>query len=619
MSGLWHTLHWREPLNLWFSLLPLAIYVVQRIRNRRDLNQYADAHLHAWVVVAGNQTLWQQFFSRNTAYVMGWLLCVAALAGPRIAVEIPEGTQRNGLDVMVVVDTSRSMHASDVQPNRLRRAQIELHTFLGRAAGNRAGLIVYAAKPHLFAPLTYDYHALSYYLDLIDGLMMPTHGSDAEAALALAQHELHGSAAKGVVLWLTDGDFSGISATQKSALEKRVQEIASTGQHLYILGLGTEEGEPLRDATGKWLEYELQAVVSRMDARYLARLAAMGDGVFSKLSDTDYEWDRLYDRGMMTQTQLALNAEQARHVIWKEYYPWPLLPGLALLLVAVTPYRLTFKRHGATLALVVFLVMILAPYKPGQAASLGDERAAYAAFVRQDFIAAAQLYNDVPGYAGRFGEAVSLYRHGDFSNAVRQFGQAALQAETDVQRQRALFDLGDSYFRLGDYQSATEVFKDVLRYNPRDTNASQNLQYSELLQRLVRERTGEDASLMRQGRGARSARAASGMEIHEHTSISLGDPDQKPTESKPTVIPSNENDTSIQSLVNKGVEHVQLAAEGKVTVQDYHRLQTLSYVKSQLSRIEEARVRVFQRLFEMEEGFPAPLDETQSIPGVVPW
>jgi Ca-activated chloride channel family protein len=111
-------------------------------------------------------------------------------AGPRIADKPMNAQNEIVLDVMLVVDLSQSMRATDIKPSRMRRATLEVYEFLSLAKNTRVGITVYAGRPHLFVPLTDDFSALKFYLKSLDSLQLPTLGGDASAALAFAQKEL---------------------------------------------------------------------------------------------------------------------------------------------------------------------------------------------------------------------------------------------------------------------------------------------------------------------------------------------------------------------------------------------------------------------------------------------
>ncbi|WP_308873154.1 vWA domain-containing protein [Thiothrix subterranea] len=251
-------------------------------------------------------------------------------SGPRIPQTQPDDLRPAQFDVLVVLDISRSMQATDIAPNRLQRAALELHEFLGLAQGSRVGIVVYGARPHLFAPLTNDANAVRFYLQHLESLVLPTHGTDHAAALEFAQQELAAreQALPAAVLWMTDGD---IPADQHAALQTRVQTLQTAGIPLYSLGVGTEDGEAIPLPGGKWLEHDGQAVRSRLDSTLLQSLTAQADGAYSAVKDDASDWKTLYTNGIAQ----AFPATSSDAQQWRELYVWALLLGMVCAWLAI--------------------------------------------------------------------------------------------------------------------------------------------------------------------------------------------------------------------------------------------------------------------------------------------
>ncbi|MEE9352599.1 MAG: VWA domain-containing protein, partial [Thiotrichaceae bacterium] len=190
------SLDWRQPLWLLLALQPLFLWLVLRWLQKYKQTQFADSHLLPWIKVKQKQKLGKTLFSRDVAYGLAWVLLALSLAGPRVPDDQQLGSNNGNevlVDIMMVIDLSRSMHAIDIIPSRIRRASLEAYELLSLVKNTRMGIVVYAARPHLFVPLTTDKSALKFYLQDLDSLQLPTKGSDANAALAFAKKELQAS------------------------------------------------------------------------------------------------------------------------------------------------------------------------------------------------------------------------------------------------------------------------------------------------------------------------------------------------------------------------------------------------------------------------------------------
>lgn len=327
---LWQTLHWRGPLWLLLALFPLLLAAWSYFQQHRQAQTYAAPHLLPWVQVTTSQHGWRKWLSPQTLWGVAWVLFAISLAEPRIPQTQPDDLRTAQFDVLVVLDISRSMQATDLAPNRLQRAALELHEFLSLAQGSRIGIVVYGARPHLFAPLTNDANAVRFYLQHLETLVLPTLGTDHAAALDFAQQELAAreQALPAAVLWITDGD---IPTDQHAALQTRVQALQTAGIPLYNLGVGTEDGEAIPLPGGKWLEHDGQAVRSRLDSALLQSLKVQSGGAYSAVKDDASDWKTLYTHGIAKAFPVAASDAQQ----WRELYVRTLLLGMVCLWLAI--------------------------------------------------------------------------------------------------------------------------------------------------------------------------------------------------------------------------------------------------------------------------------------------
>jgi Ca-activated chloride channel family protein len=626
-AALLTNLEWRQPLWLVLAAQPLVIMLIRYLLTRHAPS-FVDQHLRPWVIRQPKQGKTGWLFSRNNIYFLAWILFAVAAAGPRVPLDVPGDELRDGTDTMVVLDLSRSMTANDVEPNRIKRARIELHQLLRRLLpGDRVGLIVYAGRPHVLTPLTYDKNALSYYLNTIHTRLLPTEGSNMEAALALAREQLStsGRTAKAVLL-VTDGATRAEHAASQDKSAQTLAALKQDGTPVYVLGVGTVEGASIALAEGGWLNYEGRAVVTHLDEHYLRRLAQTGNGNYANVSDDDYDWSVLYDQGIATLAPHTIETKNTGRVKWREYYPWALVPAVLLLFWIFNPVRLGKQNHQhnfTALYLLPILAIALAPSDYVQAADnpVHVQRNAFAAYQAGDYPAARVLYEQLPGYAGRFGEGVSAYRSGDIPLAIRQFSEAVLVAHNDAERSKALHNLGNSYFQLGDYLFATEVYRDALLYQPDSTGAKKNLQFAQLLLNAVSDRLVELAKRRRGGRGPQQ-RILKDQTI-ENESLAVDETEQQ--KRPPTELPRlpETNTTDIADLVTRGLQYAQQTGQVEITASGQIKWQqhapSAVIARSQMMMIDEHPAQLWKRLFEMEEGFPAPLEEPRNLPGVLPW
>ncbi len=262
---------------------------------------------------------------RRTALRVLALLCIGlALTRPQWGYKMEEVRHR-GLDILVVLDTSKSMLAADIRPNRLQQAQWAVRDFVRHLKGDRIGLIAFAGSSFLQCPVTVDYAAFTMMLDDLYAGIIPRGGTAIAQALETAadSFEKHSEADK-VVILITDGeDHVG------DPLEM-VNNLKSENIRLFSIGVGTPEGELIPAQGGGYVKDEQGRVVkSTINETLLEQLARETGGFYVRSAPGDFGLDRIYKLGI---SGLQRDEQETRLAkVYEERFGW--FAGTALLLL----------------------------------------------------------------------------------------------------------------------------------------------------------------------------------------------------------------------------------------------------------------------------------------------
>jgi Ca-activated chloride channel family protein len=311
---------------LWFIPV-LGIFILWSHRRRRlRLERFVSSELAPQL--AGE-------FSRGKAYLRSLLLLgfflfgILALARPQWGVKVEE-MRRQGVDIMLALDTSFSMNAEDVAPTRLEKAKSAIKSLLTKLRGDRIGLVSFAGSAIVHCPLTLDYGAVNLFLDIANTSIIPEPGTSIAAAIETATGAFIAQERKyKVLIILTDGeDLEG-------QVDAAVEEAKDGGVIIYTLGVGTPEGRPIpeRDEKGNIIGYRKDSdgkvVVSRLDERSLSRIADNTGGRYFRATTSESELDELYEEvSGMEQKEL----ESRLYQNFEDQYQYPL--ALAILCLA---------------------------------------------------------------------------------------------------------------------------------------------------------------------------------------------------------------------------------------------------------------------------------------------
>src|SRR6202043_689081 len=186
--------------------------------------------------------------------------------------------KRKGLDLLIAVDTSRSMLSDDVQPNRIERVKLAIQDLINELQGDRVGLIAFAGRAFLQAPLTIDYDAVVEAINDLDTKTIPEGGTNISDAIALAART-YGKSAVGnrALVIFTDGEELSGDAV------KAAKAAADAGIRIFTVGVGTPQGSlipvPNEDGGTSFVKDSSgQVVKSKLDDKRLREIAEATGG-----------------------------------------------------------------------------------------------------------------------------------------------------------------------------------------------------------------------------------------------------------------------------------------------------------------------------------------------------
>jgi len=636
----------REPLWLVIILIPACLWLLSLLLRSRRSDQYADSKLKQWV--ATTHSIEQQHRYYQLIFTqLAWIAFAVALAGPRLPEKINDDSHEYFQEVMLLVDLSLSMSARDSLPSRIERAKLEAFDLISRMQNVRLGIVVYAARPHLLTPPTYDKQALRHYLTPLRTQLLPTEGSQTLDAISFAAKQFISTTKlpRSIIL-ISDGESSEEVSDYNQKLDHLTTQLKEHDIQLYALGVGTQQGAALLSSHSGWLEDNQQAVVSKLNRKELVELANIFNGIYSDVRDDDSDWIKIYDQGIALKYPGKSEQQINDLVLWREYYSIFVLIGIVLMFIGQIPVKLfpeilkhikpsslltkysSYKKppyqtntRVSLLLISGLLVTFLASQSDLLHATETDElyNSAYQQLQIGEWQQARDNFAKIPGYQARFAEGVAAYQLEQYKLAITIFIQATLDANTNQQRTNSIFNLANSYFKLAQYQQAESLYLDVLRYQPDHQSALVNLSYASTL--LAKQKADQlalknSAKAKRAGSGPRAANAPVNMDI-SNSQVSLGDSESN------TQNTSNQADKTFTTAnSNLGLEDSAPASNRIDAIEDSnwsYDISDLSVLQQKAPRIQTDEAILWQRLFEVEENYEAAQEKPNVLPGVKPW
>jgi len=314
----------------WISVIVLALFFLWAFVTRKKvLRRFADDHL------IDDLTSSVHLRIRKIKIVLlcvGLFFLIFSLSRPQWGFHWEE-VKRRGLDIVIAIDTSNSMLAEDVKPNRLERSKLAVKDLIKKLTGDRIGLIAFSGSAFLQCPLTVDYNGFMLSLDALTTDTIPHGSTSLASAIAEGIRSFKEGAKKyRVLVIITDGeDHTG-------GVMRLVEDAKKEGIKIFCVGIGTKEGEliPLTDKNGKktFLKDMNGAVVkSRLDEKTLQEIALATGGSYVRATGAEFGLELIYEEKLSKMEKRELESKMSKQ--YEERYQWFLLVGLLLLGIEV--------------------------------------------------------------------------------------------------------------------------------------------------------------------------------------------------------------------------------------------------------------------------------------------
>lgn len=403
-----------------------------------------------------------------------WLLAVllvfTAVARPQKGYEWRE-VKRKGIDILFAVDTSRSMLADDLTPNRLERARLGIIDFVSRLEGDRVGLIPFAGSAFALCPLTLDYEAFRESLNALDTDLIPRQGTDLASAIKEAERlfKENGNNHRVLVL-LTDGeDLQGdVIDAAKAA--------AKNGMAIYTIGVGSPGGSTIplvmRNGRKDFVRDETGSVVrTTLDETTLKKIATETNALYVPLGRGAEGLNTIYQEKLRLVPKSERDQRMER--IPLERFEWPLGAAIFLLLLEffITDRRRAKKARPLPSAARRHKIVPQATALIGLAFILSGALKTVSA--AQD---PRRIYN----------EGTQAYTNGDFAKASESL-RSSLRTQDLALQQRSYYNLGNTLYRTGQgtlekdpeatiktWEESLKAYQDALSLNAADKDADYN-------------------------------------------------------------------------------------------------------------------------------------------------
>jgi Ca-activated chloride channel family protein len=454
--------HFSHVAWLWGLLAIPAIFAAYELFHRyapvyRMLERFADKELLPHLI-KNRDNVSGPWKSVLLVWSLAWFFGMIAMAGPQwryTDVEVFKPSK----DLVILLDLSSSMNATDLKPSRLVRAREEISDLLDMNHGLTIGLVAYAEMPHMVVPLTDDMRTIHNLLPSLDTSLITVDGDRLKPALEMASRMLSAEPGQNKsILVISDGDFTESDITDLAA--------AAKGAIVDTMGVGTAEGAPISGSDGGWVkDAKGQILIDRLKPDRLQALSSASQGLYVQAVYDNSDTRALLNHIGGTSDDALIGGKTVR--TWDEGFYIPAII-LALLL-------LPWFRKGVTFFALLMLLVI--PTHSVQAADIKDwfhnqEQQGQVDFAAGHYAEAAKKFSDP------YQKGVAAYKAGQFAEAATYFKTAASQNNPNL---AAEYNLGNAQLMQNNPEDAIKSYETVLKQNPNDASTAHNLEIAHKL------------------------------------------------------------------------------------------------------------------------------------------
>jgi len=384
--------------------------------------------------------------AREALFLMAFIFMILALAQP----VIKEGevvVEAKSADILIGLDISDSMKAEDRFPNRLDFAKAKAIELIKKAPHNRIGVLAFAKHDYIVSPLSFDHSSVAFLLSKVKTNNITEKGTRLDSMLSSAIAMLEHAKQKNLLLFTDGGDVEDFS--QEIALAKE------NGLRLFIIGIGTEQGSPVRTAEGDFVKHEGKILISRLNPE-IKELATQTGGVYieSVLGEDDI-MTMLKEIESMTEKS-TMKEETIAQYIQLFYYPLALAVFFLLLAFSSVP------RSVAKSFVILGLISLSIPDARAGLLDFQKLQNAKEAYVQEDYAKSRSIYEE---FALQSPEAVynlanSLYKDKEYEKALKVFDE--VKTDKGELKAKALHNSGNTHVQLKQYKEALSAYEKSL-------------------------------------------------------------------------------------------------------------------------------------------------------------
>ena len=279
---------------------------------------------------------------RNILFMTTAFLLIATLCEPVINDGVVEIKSKSS-DIMIALDISDSMLAEDVYPNRLKLAKQKAVELLKLSPTQRVGVMGFAKNSYLVSPLSFDHNAVRFLLEELNTDSITQKGTNLLSMLQSVNETIETDAAKYLLILSDGGDKEDFSKEIEFAKENKIV--------IFILGVGTSKGAPVKNSRGEFIKVDGEVIVSKLNED-IAKLATSSGGIYIESVNSNEDVKAVLGEIESIGEKKEFKSQEIPR--YTPLFQYPL--GLALFFLFIAFSSFSFKKTSQLVVLATFML-----------------------------------------------------------------------------------------------------------------------------------------------------------------------------------------------------------------------------------------------------------------------
>ena len=436
------------PNVFYMMFIPLLVLIILVLTSKENMQQYFSKEILDKLSVGGNVL---DKTTRNGLFFITLILFIFALGRPVIN-EKEQSLQQNLIPIVIALDVSKSMQATDIYPNRVSLAKEKLKQIIELAKNLTIGIVLFAKDSFILSPVTEDFVSLKYIVENLDTNLDFTNGSNIYATLEATSYMLEEFKVKNLII-LSDGG-------NDNSYDKELEFAKDNNIEIYSIGLATKKGAPIPQKNG-YLTNKDGNIVSVKLNESIKNLSLKSGGGYIDFTNNLNDVEAIVARINKQSKKEELTTQKVK--IYTELFYYPLGLALFVLLIALSSFpTIKLKKNNISVIILFALFFSIPTHSEAEIFEFKNIEKANQYYKDKQYKESADEYRKISTSAqSLYNLANSLYKDKKYKEAIETYSKV-ITNDKELESKK-LHNIGNSYVNTNNLEKAKEFYEKSLK------------------------------------------------------------------------------------------------------------------------------------------------------------